>query len=107
MDTREVIVQMNSRLKTSAPRRHRGVRRAIALRLGAALVALTSMLVFATTALAQSASSNGYNSATPFLPHTTADGMPFTGLDVGVVIAGGLLTLCIGIAVRRLSRRVG
>lgn len=98
---------MNSRLKTSAPRRRGSVRRALALRLGVALVALTSMLVFATSALAQSASSNAYNSSTPFLPRPSTGGMPFTGLDVGVVIAGGLLTLCIGIAVRRLSRRVG
>jgi len=33
--------------------------------------------------------------------------MPFTGLDVGVVILGGVLTLCVGVAIRRLSRRSG
>jgi hypothetical protein len=98
---------MNSELKPSASRRRRSLRRALALRLGVALVALTSLLVFATTAMAQSASSNAYNSSTPFLPHPPTGGMPFTGLDVGVVILGGVLTLCVGVAIRRLSRRSG
>jgi hypothetical protein len=106
MDPTEVIAHMNSQIKLPAPRRHRA-RRVVALRLGIVLVALTGLLVFATSAMAQSASSNAYNSGPPFLPQPSSGGMPFTGLDVGVVLAGGVLTLCIGIAVRRLSRRVG
>ena len=42
---------------------------------------------------------------TPARPAASAGSLPFTGLDVGLMAAGGLLLLGFGLAMRRLSRR--
>lgn len=43
--------------------------------------------------------------AAPTAPETVASGsLPFTGLDVGLMIAGGLLLVGFGLGMRRLSR---
>jgi hypothetical protein len=44
------------------------------------------------------------NTASRTTPTTTASTLPFTGLDVGLLAAGGGLLLGAGLVVRRLSR---
>lgn len=48
----------------------------------------------------------GQSTTTPTTPTatTSAGTLPFTGLDVGLLVAGGGVLLCAGLVVRRLSR---
>jgi hypothetical protein len=72
------------------------------------LVGLTLMLVASSSALAQESSScaayNPQTSCTVTTSSAAAGTLPFTGLDVGLLVAGGGLLLGAGLVVRRLSR---
>jgi hypothetical protein len=71
---------------------------------GAAL--LTGVL--APAALAQQSSVDGYGSISGGIQSDVEGGaggaLPFTGLDLGLLIGGGLLLLAIGFGLRRLAR---
>ena len=90
-------------------------------RIAATLVAIAALFVLPSAAFAGSSSTcTSYNpqlcqvvsnnsdangqSGTPSSTGTTSTGsLPFTGLDVGLLAAGGIVLLGAGLAVRRLS----
>jgi len=39
-------------------------------------------------------------------PPTTSGALPFTGVDLGVIIAAGVVLLVMGVGLRRVSRRI-
>ncbi len=71
------------------------------------------LLLVPTVALAQSSTCQSYNPQTCQVTTTTpstlssASTLPFTGLDVVLLAAGGAMLLGAGLVVRRLSRRLG
>jgi hypothetical protein len=76
-----------------------------------ALLAVAIALLIPSAAMAQSSSCQAYNSqlCESVTEGTTAGSdatLPFTGLDVGLLVAGGGTLLVAGFGVRRLSRRL-
>jgi hypothetical protein len=69
-------------------------------------LALVSFLVLASTALAQDSSVSGYGGQAGGVEQQVETGgaLPFTGLDLGLLIGGGLLLLAVGAGLRRLGR---
>ena len=91
------------------------------VRYASATVAVCSALLFsAPTAIAQSAAQQGYSQPAGSVEQqlggaqhrpvakpaatSTSGGLPFTGLDLGLVAAAGGVLLAMGFAIRRLSR---
>jgi hypothetical protein len=66
-----------------------------------ALAICIALLTAAPAAFAQSATEDAYCDGCSAVHH---DPIPFTGLDVGLVIAAGGALLAVGYGVRRLSR---
>ena len=89
------------------PRRSKGFMKRITALVGA-LVALA--LLVPTGAMASSSTCQAYNqqNCTPVTTTaTTSSGtLPFTGLDVALLVAGGGTLLAAGFVVRKLSRRL-
>ena len=76
-----------------------------------ALVGVLAVLALALSApaamAAGSSSCQAYNNCVPTTVTTTSSGtLPFTGLDVVLLVAGGGTLLAAGFVVRRLSRRL-
>jgi len=69
----------------------------------AALVVCTALLVAAPAALAQSVVQDAYCQGCGVVK-SSGDPIPFTGLDVALVVAAGAALLAAGFGVRRLSR---
>jgi hypothetical protein len=69
-------------------------------------IALLGILTSAGIALAQSSSESGYGGQAGAVQAEVDGGgaLPFTGLDVGLLIGGGLLLVGVGASLRRLSR---
>jgi hypothetical protein len=72
--------------------------------LGSAVLA--TVVVWAPTALAQDSSVDGYGGVQGGIQSDVEGGgsLPFTGLDLGLLIGGGLLLLALGFGLRRLAR---
>ena len=70
--------------------------------------ALTGLMVAAPAALAQDSGSvvDGYGGCQGGIQSDVDGGgsLPFTGLDLGLLIGGGLLLLAVGFGLRRLAR---
>ena len=66
-----------------------------------ALVICVALLATAPAALAQNATQDAYCEGCSALHH---DPIPFTGLDIALVVAAGGALLAAGFGVRRLSR---
>jgi hypothetical protein len=70
-----------------------------------ALVVCVALLVTAPAALAQSATQDAYCVGCSALQqHKSGKQIPFTGLDIALVVAAGGALLAAGFGVRRLSR---
>jgi hypothetical protein len=69
-------------------------------------LALASFLIVASTVFAQGSSVSGYGGQAGSVEEQveTGGGLPFTGLDLGLLIGGGLLLLAVGAGLRRLGR---
>jgi drug/metabolite transporter (DMT)-like permease len=69
-------------------------------------LAVVGMLVLASAALAQSSSVSGYGGQAGGVEEQVETGgtLPFTGLDIGLLIGGGLLLVAVGAMLRRLAR---
>jgi hypothetical protein len=67
----------------------------------AALVICIAMLVAAPAAFATNATQDAYCPGCTSVHH---DPIPFTGLDIGLVVVAGGALLAVGFGVRRLSR---
>lgn len=69
---------------------------------------LAALTVWAPIALAQQSSVDGYGGGAGGIQSDVEGGgggsLPFTGLDLGLLIGGGLLLLAVGFGLRRLSR---
>jgi hypothetical protein len=69
---------------------------------------VTALTVWAPVALAQQSSVDGYGGGAGGIQSDVEGGgggsLPFTGLDLGLLIGGGLLLLAVGFGLRRLSR---
>jgi multisubunit Na+/H+ antiporter MnhB subunit len=75
------------------------------------LIAMLALMVPTTALAAGSSTCQGYNQTncvpTTVTTGTTSSGtLPFTGLDVVLLVAGGGTLLAAGFVVRRLSRRL-
>lgn len=55
---------------------------------------------------ASTAATAASNTTTPTSTSTSSSSLPFTGLDVGLLVVGGALLLGTGMFVRRASRRL-
>jgi len=69
--------------------------------------ALAALTVYAPIALAQQSSVDGYGGGAGGIQSDVEGGggsLPFTGLDLGLLIGGGLLLLAVGFGLRRLAR---
>ena len=98
------------------------------LKYGSAVIVVCSALLFAApSSFAQTPAQEGYSQpagsiqqqlggtqqrpdaqghpagATPVATHSSG-GLPFTGLDLGLVVAAGVVLLAMGFAIRRLGR---
>ena len=70
-----------------------------------ALVICVALLATAPAALAQSATQDAYCQGCSALQHhSSGKQIPFTGLDIALVVAAGGALLAAGFGVRRLSR---
>lgn len=76
-------------------------------------VAAVAASVFAAIAVASDAARDAYGGAGAQIAQgvTGVTGnpegsLPFTGIDLGLLALGGVLAICAGIAIRRLSRRL-
>jgi hypothetical protein len=70
---------------------------------------VAALTVWAPIALAQQSSVDGYGGGAGGIQSDVEGGggggsLPFTGLDLGLLIGGGLLLLAVGFGLRRLSR---
>jgi hypothetical protein len=72
--------------------------------IAAALVVCIALLVSAPAALAQSVVQDAYCQGCGVVHKASSDPIPFTGLDVALVVAAGGALLAAGFGVRRLSR---
>jgi len=73
----------------------------------AALIVVAASLVAAVPALAQTSAQQGYSTPGASSQQSVdpqGHSLPFTGLDVVAVVAGGVLLLSVGLGVRRLTR---
>ncbi len=79
-------------------------------RLAIVITGLVLALSVASSAMAQSSTCQAYNNCsattTSDVSSTTTSTLPFTGLDVALLLAGGAGLLGTGLVVRRLSRRI-
>lgn len=96
-------------LFSRGPRINRSSKKGIMKRIAALAVVIALMVPG--TALAQGSSTcQAYNpqtcAVTRNAPSSRAGSLPFTGLDVGLLAAGGGVLLGAGLVVRRLSRRL-
>lgn len=71
-----------------------------------ACVSTALLLTWAGSALAQSSEQTGYNFGGGGVQGEVEGGgaLPFTGLDLGLLIGGGLLLVAVGATLRRVSR---
>ena len=71
---------------------------------------VTAVVVYAPVALAQQSSVDGYGGGAGGIQSEVESGggaggsLPFTGLDLGLLIGGGLELLAVGFGLRRLAR---
>jgi len=71
---------------------------------------VTAVVVYAPVALAQQSSVDGYGGGAGGIQSEVESGggaggsLPFTGLDLGLLIGGGLVLLAVGFGLRRLAR---
>ena len=70
---------------------------------------LAAAVVYAPLALAQQSSVDGYGGAGGVQSEVEGGGgaggsLPFTGMDLGLLIGGGLVLLAVGFGLRRLAR---
>ena len=71
---------------------------------------LAAAVVYAPLALAQQSSVDGYGGGAGGIQSEVESGggaggsLPFTGLDLGLLIGGGLVLLAVGFGLRRLAR---
>lgn len=75
-----------------------------------AILAVAFAMMVPSAALAQGSSTcqayNPQTSCTPTTTTTSTGTLPFTGLDVALLAAGGGALLGVGLVVRRMSRRL-
>lgn len=72
--------------------------------IAAALVVCVVLLVAAPAALAASVSQDAYCQGCSVLHESKSSSIPFTGLDVALIVAAGAALLAVGSGIRRLSR---
>ena len=69
---------------------------------------LAAVMIYAPLALAQQSSVDGYGGGAGGIQSEVESGgggsLPFTGLDLGLLIGGGLVLLAVGFGLRRFSR---
>jgi hypothetical protein len=69
---------------------------------------VTAVVVYAPVALAQQSSVDGYGGGAGGIQSEVESGgggsLPFTGLDLGLLIGGGLVLLAVGLGLRRFAR---
>jgi hypothetical protein len=79
------------------------------------ILAVAAALMLPSAAMAQSSTCQSYNpqlcsevndGSTSTLSSSTSGTLPFTGVDVALLAAGGITLLGAGFVVRRLSRRL-
>jgi hypothetical protein len=70
----------------------------------ATLVVCVALLVSAPAALAASVTQDAYCQGCGVVHHASKSSIPFTGLDVALVVAAGAALLAAGFGVRRISR---
>ncbi|MGO9973698.1 MAG: hypothetical protein ACLP01_13020 [Solirubrobacteraceae bacterium] len=78
-------------------------------RLAILITGLALALSVASSAMAQSSTCQAYNNCsatTTSEVSSTTSTLPFTGLDVALLLAGGVGLLGTGLVVRRISRRI-
>ncbi len=78
-------------------------------RLAILITGLVLALSVASSAMAQSSTCQAYNNCsatTTSEVSSTTSTLPFTGLDVALLLAGGAGLLGTGLVVRRISRRI-
>jgi hypothetical protein len=94
----------------AVPRRSKGFMKRISALVGVLGVLALALLAPTAAMAAGSSSCQAYNNqqgCTPTTVTTTSSGtLPFTGLDVVLLVAGGGTLLAAGFVVRRLSRRL-
>jgi hypothetical protein len=75
-------------------------------RLGQVGIALTAYFVLASVALAQQPTEGGYGGVGGYIQGDVEGGgsLPFTGLDLVLLVGAGVLLLVAGLALRRVGR---